>query len=239
MNTVQVDPHWSCLDLSVICWRMTLHTHTNTHKRLLSCRRIPLLLYPVLDDKNKTTTDRITMKQVAIYVLHWKSYWYNDYSILYVRGASDKLTNWLVSRSVSWPNRKPAVPFCHWFLPPDVPAQEAELALPPFQEHTGLAGLHLRGGNWRVKSHEFSRWTYQPPYHKHCTDLVRQSLTQVSHTGKLANFHVYHESSAPKTADYIKTKTDRKPQFTDSMSDELIEKQRSCDDTILKIKAHV
>lgn len=126
----------------------------HTHKWLLSCWRIPLLLNPALDDRREqeqTATDRTVMKQVAIYVLHWKSYWYNDYSLLYVRGASDKLSDWLVNCSVSWPNRKPAVPFCYWFLLPDVPPWEAELIPPPLsQEHTGLAGLHLRGGNWRV-----------------------------------------------------------------------------------------
>lgn len=129
----------------------------------------------MLDDwqeQETTTTDRIMTKQVAIYVLHWRSYWYNDYSLLYVRGASDKLTNWLVNCSVSWPNRKPAVPFCYWFPPPWRPAPKGGADAPPSQEHTGLAGLHLRGGNWRVKSHEFSWWTYQLPYHKHCTDLL-------------------------------------------------------------------
>lgn len=116
MNTVQVDPDCFGLDLLVICWRMTLNTHINY------CCPVEESLYCCVQcwmtDKNKTTTDRMTTKQVAIYVLHWKYYWYNDYSILYVRGASDQLTNWLVNCSVSWPNRKPAVPFCHWFLPP-------------------------------------------------------------------------------------------------------------------------
>lgn len=49
---------------------------------------------------------------------------------IYVQGASDKLTDWLLNCSVSWPNRNPAVPFCHWFRPLDVPPsapQEVEL----------------------------------------------------------------------------------------------------------------
>ena len=132
MNTVQVNTDWS-EDLTHPL-RM-IHLHTHTLKWLLTCRRIPLLLYPVLDDwqeQEKTTTDRIMTKQVAIYVLHWRSYWYNDYSLLYVRGASDKLTNWLVNCSVSWPNRKPAVPFCYWFPPPWRPAPKRRSRRSPF-----------------------------------------------------------------------------------------------------------
>lgn len=114
---------------------------------------------------------------------------------MYAALPRNSQTGWLYS-SVSWPNRNPAVPFSHWFLTPDVlppPPQKAELppttTPPPSQKHTGLAGLHLRGGNWRVTSHEFSHCTYQLP------DKAHNNAEAVSPTGKLANFT---RNSAPK-----------------------------------------